>query len=76
MYGVISSYRELTGFEPVELTDKCSAAEVMSVNFSSQQLVRSTYGRLQGKNFCGRRPLTPVNSQQVEVVKVKLNYKV
>ena len=66
MFGVISSYRELTGFWPVELTDKCSAAEVMSVNFSSQQLV----------NFCGRRPLTPVNSQQVEVVKVKLNYKV
>ena len=61
MFGVISSYRELTGFEPVELTDKCSAAEVMSVNFSSQQLV----------NFRGRRPLTPINSQQAELAKVK-----
>ena len=80
MSGVISSYRELTGFEPVELADKCSAAEVMSVrstfgrlqgkNFSSQQLVRSTYGRLQGKNFCGRRPLTPVNSQQASLRKL------
>ena len=37
MLGVISSYRELTGFEPMELTDKCSAAEVMSVNFGGQR---------------------------------------
>ena len=51
MFGVIGSYRELTGFQPVELTDVCSAAEVMSVNSTSHRLVI----------FCGQRPLTTVN---------------
>ena len=62
MLEVISSYQELTGFLPVELTDKCSTAEVMSDNYTSQWLV----------NFGGRRPLTPFNSQQAELAKVKL----
>ena len=35
MLEVISSYQELTGFLPVELTDKCSTAEVMSDNYTS-----------------------------------------
>ena len=61
MLEVISSYQELTGFLPVELTDKCSTAEVMSDNYTSQWLV----------NFGGRRPLTPFNSQQAELAKVK-----
>ena len=64
MLEVISSYQELTGFLPVELTDKCSTAEVMSDNYTSQWLV----------NFGGRRPLTSFNSQQAELAKVKLNY--
>ena len=63
MLEVISSYQELTGFLPVELTDKCSTAEVMSDNYTSQWLV----------NFGGRRPLTPFNSQQAELAKVKSN---
>ena len=62
MLEVISSYQELTGFLPVELTDKCSTAEVMSDNYTSQWLV----------NFGGRRPLTPFNSQQAELAKVKV----
>ena len=72
MLEVISSYQELTGFLPVELTDKCSTAEVMSdrsalpldfvKNYTSQWIV----------NFGGRRPLTPFNSQQAELAKVKL----
>ena len=62
MLGVNSSYRELTGFMPVELTDKCSTAEVMSANFTSQRLV----------NFGGRRPLTPFNSLQAKLAKVEL----
>jgi hypothetical protein len=71
MLEVISSYQEFfaskasklerTGFLPVELTDKCSTAEVMSDNYTSQWLV----------NFGGRRPLTPFNSQQAELAKVK-----
>ena len=64
MLEVISSYQELTGFLPVELTDKCSTAEVMSDYYTSQWLV----------NFGGRRPLTPFNSQQAELAKVKCNY--
>jgi hypothetical protein len=71
MLEVIRSYQEFfaskasklerTGFLPVELTDKCSTAEVMSDNYTSQWLV----------NFGGRRPLTPFNSQQAELAKVK-----
>jgi len=66
-----ASKLERTGFLPVELTDKCSTAEVMSdrsalpldfvKNYTSQWLV----------NFGGRRPLTPFNSQQAELAKVK-----
>ena len=72
MLEVIRSYQELTGFLPVEFlaepsgkaerTDKCSTAEVMSDNYTSQWLV----------NFGGRRPLTSFNSQQAELAKVKL----
>ena len=35
MLEVNSSYQELTGFQPVELMDNCSTAEVMSDNFTS-----------------------------------------
>jgi len=51
MFGVIRSYQELTGFQPVKLTDVCSAAVVLSVNSTSFRLV----------NFRSRRLLTPVN---------------
>jgi hypothetical protein len=71
MFGVISSYWDLTGYQPVEFlpckrpkverTDISSAADHMSVNFSSQRLV----------NFGGQRPLTPVNSQQAKLAKVE-----
>ena len=40
MLEVISSYQELTGFLPVELTDKCSTVEVMSGKFTSRWLVK------------------------------------
>ena len=36
MFGVIRSYQDLTGFQPVELLDVCTKAGVMSVDFSSQ----------------------------------------
>ena len=36
MFVVIRSYQELTGFQPVKLTDVCSAAVVLSVNSTSQ----------------------------------------
>lgn len=41
MLGVNWSYRELTGFQPVELKDKYSAVEVMSCNSMSQRLINS-----------------------------------
>ena len=43
MFGVISSYRELTSFEPVELTDNCSAAEVIKE-------IGQQYNHMTGKN--------------------------
>ena len=41
MFGVIRSYQKLTGFQPVELQDKCFSAIVMSPNYTSHWLVNS-----------------------------------
>ena len=42
MFGVIRSYRKLTGFQPVELTDVSNAVTVLlSVNSTSRRLVNS-----------------------------------
>ena len=64
MLEVNCSYQELTGFQPVELTDKCYIAEVTSDNFTSQRLV----------NYCGHRPLTSFNSQQAGLAKLNDDY--
>ena len=41
MFGVIRSYKKLTGFQPEELKDKCFSAKVMSDNYTSHWLVNS-----------------------------------
>ena len=62
MFGVNRSYRELTGLQPVELTDNSVPVDV-DVN------VNLNYRRLTSINFRRHSRLTPVNSQQAKLAK-------
>ena len=63
MFGVISSYRELTGFQPVELTDITLPQQVYC------PLTPRTAGAL---TSASKARSTPINSQQAKLAKLKL----
>ena len=64
MLGVIRSYQELTGFQPVELSDNSFAAVgLLSANSTSHRLV----------NFCEQSSLTPINSSEAKLAELKIN---
>ena len=58
MFVVNRSYRELTGFQPVELTDNSVLVDV-NVNLNYRQLTPA--------NFRRRSRLTSINSQQAKL---------